>query len=311
MIARHPLVSATKTATKSAAKVSICVGVQHAQSSIERGKSAQWIVSAWTQGGDVPDAIVRLVATPSSVTPKFSFGCGSNDGTSSCDLGAIDAKSAQRQLQARVAVAATASTVKSVKLTAIISAAHLPKSPEASATVTVTAAPADTGTSSTPPPVTTISPLPVGNLPFLPSASPTLSPGGNAAGLFPALSPSDPTSGKPSQQKASARTMANTSAPPLGAPVVGAQLIGLAVLALAFVLAVTRMSVRRRPALAAPAGSRTRAAGPPPVPVAPADDSKPSAEPTDESKPPADETKPLTDDSEEPAADSEDSEPEA
>jgi hypothetical protein len=288
MMGRHPLVTPTKTATK----VSLCVGVQRAQSSIERGKSAQWIVSAWTQGGDVPDAIVRLVATPASVTPKFSFGCGSHDGTSSCDLGAIDAKSAQRQLQARVAISATSSTVKSVKLTAIISAAHLPKSPEASATVKVTAAPAGTGTSATPTPATTTTPLSVGSLPYLQGASPTLSPGGNAAGLFPALSPSDPSSSTSGSQKANARTVANTSALPLGAPVVSAQLIGLGVLALAFVLAVTRLSVRRRPAVAAaPAGSRPSGTGPSPAPAeepAPAEDSK---TPENESQPPADDSK--------------------
>jgi hypothetical protein len=219
--------------------------VQRAQASINRGQSAQWVVSAWTQGGNVPDATVRLVATPANLTPKFSFGCGSNNGTASCDLGAVDAKSSQRELQARVTVAATASAVKSVQLMAVASAAHLPKEPTASATVTVTTAPAGVGT-----PVTSASPLSVGNLPYLSSARPTLSPGGNAAGLFPALSPSsDPASGTHGARKASGRTVANTSALPLGAPVAGAQLAGLGVLALAFVLAVTRLSIRRRPAL--------------------------------------------------------------
>jgi hypothetical protein len=220
--------------------------VQRAQASIHHGQSAQWVVSAWTQGGNVPDATVRLVAAPANLTPKFSFGCGSNDGTASCDLGVVDAKSSQRALQARVTVDATASAVTSVQLTAVASAAHLPKEPTASVTVTVTAAPAGVGT-----PVTSASPLPVGNLPYLSSARPTLSPGGNAAGLFPALTPSasDPASGTHGARKASARTVANTSALPLGAPVAGAQLVGLGVLALAFVLTVTRLSIRRRPAL--------------------------------------------------------------
>jgi hypothetical protein len=219
--------------------------VQQAQASIKRGQSAQWIVSAWTQGGNVPDATVRLLAAPANLTPELSFGCGSHDGTSSCDLGAVDAKSAPRELQAQVAVAATASAVTSVRLIAVASAAHLPKEPTVSATVTVTATPAGVVT-----PVTSASPLSVGNLPYLPSASPTLSPGGNAAGLFPALTPtSDPASGTRGAQKANGRTVANTSVLPLGAPVVGAQLAGLGVLALAFVLAVTRLSIRRRPAL--------------------------------------------------------------
>lgn len=210
-------------------------------------------MSAWTLGGNVPDATVRLQAAPSSLKPTFSFGCGSHDGTSSCDLGAVDAKSAQRQLRAQIPVAASATGVTSVRLTAIATAAHLPNQPQVSATVTVTATPpADPTTSATAAtPAINTSPLSVGNLPFLPSASPILSPGGNAAGLFPELTPAaDPPSAKQGAQKANARPVADTSALPLGGPVVGAQLAGLGVLAVAFVLVVARLSLRRRPAVA-------------------------------------------------------------
>jgi hypothetical protein len=91
----------------------------------------------------------------------------------------------------------------------------------------------------------------------IPAVSPTLSPSpsGNAAGLFPTLNPkAAPGSGA----QARTRPVADTSALPEGAPVVGAQLAGLAALALAFVLAVTRLSVRRRPA---PAKKSADAAG--------------------------------------------------
>lgn len=234
--------------------VSLCVGIQRVQNSIDRGQAASWIVSAWTKGGNVTDAIVRLVIAPSSLSPRFSFGCGSHDGTASCDLGEIAAQSARRELQAQVVVPVTATTVTAVRLEVMASAAHLPKDPAAAATVSVKAAPA-TGTGSgggvggsgggT---TTTTSPLPVGSLPFVDTPSATLSPGGNAAGLFPTVGPSpDSSPNAPVQQKAKARTVANTSALPLGAPVVGAQLIGLSVLALAFILAVTRLSIRRRP----------------------------------------------------------------
>ena len=277
--------STATSSTTRPAKVSLCIKVQRTQASIHRGQSAQWIVSAWTKGGNVPDAIVRLVASPSSVTPEFSFGCGSHDGTSSCDLGAVDANSSQRQLQARVAVAATASAVTSVKLTAKVSAAHLPKDPAASAKVAVTAPAAGTGSSGTAgAPTTSTSPLPVGNLPYL--QSPQLSPGGNAASLFPAISPSaDPATSKAGQDKTSTRNVANTSAGPLGAPVVGAQLIGLSALALAFVLAVTRLSIRRRPAAAAAgtATAQSQSAQPQQAPPKPAEPPKPA----DENKPEA------------------------
>jgi hypothetical protein len=195
-------------------------------------------------GGNVPDATIRLQATPASAIPGFSFGCGSFDGTSSCDLGAMDAKSAPRQLQAEVTVPATQTAVTSVSLTVIGSAAHLPKDPKASAAITITDPPA---------PITVTSPLPVGSLPGIPGVgvaapSPSLSPGGNAAGLFPTVNPSNPSPSPDASQKASARAVANTSALPESAPVVGAQLIGLAALGLAFVLAVTRLSIRRNPA---------------------------------------------------------------
>lgn len=226
--------------------------MQPASSSIQRGQTALWTVTAWAQDGNVPDATVRLIAAPASLKPVFSFGCGSHDGSASCDLGALDAKSAQRQLQATIAVAASATTVTSVRLTAVASVAGLTKDPQVSATMSVTAAsPAATNSAdpSAPGSTTDVSPLTVGNLPYLPSASPVLSPGGNASGLFPAVTPSaDPSTAKQDPEKTQA--IANTSALPQEAPVVGAQLAGLGVLALAFLLAVARLSLRRRSAAA-------------------------------------------------------------
>jgi hypothetical protein len=123
-------------------QTSLCVEVARAQASTERGHAAQWTVSAWTTGGDVPDATIQLQATPASGgAPGFTFGCGNADGTSSCDLGTVDANSAPRQLQAEVTVPVTASTVTSVSLTVIGGTAHLAKYPEASATESITAPP--------------------------------------------------------------------------------------------------------------------------------------------------------------------------
>lgn len=231
-----------------------------------------WVVSGWTEGGNVADATVRLVTTPSSVSGDFNFGCGSHDGSASCDLGEVDATSAQRELEAQVVVPATDTSVTSVQLKVIGSAAHLPTDPHAAVSIAVKSASSGGGTGGTGgnggngtsnTPVPSSSPLPVGSLPFVNGGSTSsLSPGGNAGGLFPTITPSSGSG--TSGQRANARTIANTSALPLGAPVVGAQLIGLGVLALAFVLAVTRLSIRRRPvaAGAAPASAaRTGAAG--------------------------------------------------
>jgi hypothetical protein len=270
-------------------QVSLCVQVAGAQASSERGHAVKWTVSAWTTGGNVPDATVRLQATPTNgEAPGFSFGCGKADGTSACDLGAVDAKSAPRQLQAQLTVPVSASTVKSVRLTVIGSTAHLTKAPEASATVSITAPPPASQTkpppasqtkpppaseaaqnppSELPVPVTVTSPLPVGSLPGLPpgippgipSGSPTLSPGGNAASLFPTLHPKPSPSSTKQAKHPRTSPLANTTALPAGAPVVGAQLAGLAALALAFILAVTRLTIRRRPS-ATPPGNDTSAA---------------------------------------------------
>ncbi|HEY1822745.1 MAG TPA: hypothetical protein VGG83_22705 [Trebonia sp.] len=238
-------------------QVNLCVEVMRSQTSSARGHSAQWKISAWTTGGNLPAATLKLQATPASGgAPGFTAGCGKDDGTSSCDLGPVDAKSPQRQLLAQLTVPVTASTVTSTRLTVTGSAANLPQAPTASATVAITtpspqktsAAPPQTsttpsGTLAPPASVTVTSPLPVGSLPSIPTASSTLSPGGNAAGLFPTLDPqraASPTDG------ARTRPVANTSALPEGAPIVGGQIAGLAALALAFVLAVTRLSIRRR-----------------------------------------------------------------
>jgi hypothetical protein len=228
------------------------------------------VISAWTKGGNVPNATVRLQTVPDSLTPNFSFGCGSSNGTASCDLGAIDAKSAERQLEAKATVPATASTVKSVRLIVIGSAANLTKDPKAAATVAITK-PAPSQSTPTPTATPITSPLPVGSLPAVSTINPTtgasLSPGGNASGLFPTLKPSpsassSPGSGSGTPFNGKARQAADTAALPESAPVVGAQLAGLAALLVAFVLAVTRFSIRRRPAPAAAAGAGAPPAGP-------------------------------------------------
>jgi len=244
-------------------------------------------VSAWTTGGNVPDATIRLQALPASGgAPGFSVGCGSGDGTSACDLGPVDATSAPRQLQAQLTVPVTATTVKSLSLTVTGSAAHLTKDPQASATMSITAPPASTtappnpatqapapqapatqaaaapvaaapnpaaqdpgaqSLANEPAPVTVTSPLPVGSLPGIPAVSPTVSPSGNAASLFPKLNPAPSKGLAQSSKKAHTRPVADTSALPEGDAVINAQLAGLAALALAFVLAVTRLTIRRRP----------------------------------------------------------------
>lgn len=234
-------------------------------------------MNAWTTGATATAATVTLQASPAaSGTPTFSFGCGKSDGTSSCDLGAVDPLSAHRQLQAQLTVPVTASAVTSVSLTATGTATQLPKPAKADAAIAVTAPRTSVTTQPTPaapppappseppltppsapslapppvplpspaPPMTITSPLPAGSLAGIPSAGPVpaQSQAGNAAGLFPTVNPS-PALGFPTVGGAS--RIADISALPEGASVANAQLAGLAALTLAFVLAVTRLSIRR------------------------------------------------------------------
>ncbi|MGH3265490.1 MAG: hypothetical protein ACRDNS_26245, partial [Trebonia sp.] len=135
-----------------ATQVDVCVGVLPLQDSDTRGQSATWAVGAWATGGNVPDVKIQLRATPASGgTPRFTFGCGTDDGTSTCDLGAVDAKAAQRQLQAQVAVPLTAATVTSVSLTATGLAANLGTDPAATASITIVAPLTPVGANLTPP----------------------------------------------------------------------------------------------------------------------------------------------------------------
>ena len=236
----------------STAPVSVCVEVAPLQQSRQPGQAAQWAVAAWTTGGNVPDVKIQLLTTPAgNGAASFSFGCGNSDGTSSCNLGAVNATSAQRQLQAQVALPLTATAVSSVSLTATASAANLRTDPEASASITILPSPALAGitTSLTPGVVAGVS---APNL--------TLSPGGNASGLFPTLAPQSPQT-----EPGSIRQLADTSAPAKGTFPLGAQAAGLAVLALAFVVAITRVSVRR-PA-PPPVGAVAAAAPPPGTPT--------------------------------------------
>ena len=247
------------------AQVDVCLEVTPLEQSRERGQAAQWAVAVWTTGGNVPDVKIQLQASPASAgTPLFSFGCGSDDGTSLCDLGALDATSAQRELQAQVTVPLTAATVTSVSLKATGSAANLHTDPAATGAMTILAPPS---------PVAASMAVPVGSVPGVSfpavnsTSNSTLSPGGNASGLFPTVAPQtpDPRSGG----TADTRAVANTSVLPSGSSTLGAQVAGLVALALAGVFAVTRISVRR-PAPAAAAD--TAAAAPPPdAPAEPTD----------------------------------------
>jgi len=73
--------------------------------------------------------------------------------------------------------------------------------------------------------------------------------------------------------------IANTAALPEGAPIIGAQVAGLLALALAFLLAVTRLSIRRRPATKPDSAADPAAAAKRETDADPATAAKPDPEP--------------------------------
>jgi hypothetical protein len=242
-------IAAATTPAAGTSGVNLCVGVAPLQPANQRGQVSQWAVGTWTVGGNVPDAKISLQASTGAGAPVFSFGCGTGNGTSVCDLGAVDASSVQRQLQAEVTVPVTATTVTAVSLTVTGSAANLPLGPAATASVTVSSS-AASGASLSP-----MSAVPIG----AGSSTSTLSPGGSVASLFPTVGPG-------STPVANVSPIAGGS--PLGSAV--AEVGGLAALAVAMLLAVTRLSFRRptaRPVGRHAAGSTVAAAPPADMPT--------------------------------------------
>jgi hypothetical protein len=238
------------------------VKVQADEASVARGHSAQWKVSVSAENGSVSNVKLSLATSPSSQKPKFT-----TNGTTTYSAGTVKPGST-KTLQAQVHIAASATSVRSVKLTVASTGTRLNPGPKTAVPINVTA-PKAKGTASASPsasagagaggagratpgsgvltPAGVRSTLGVGGLPFVsaagakPGLQPSLSPGGNASSLFPTLNPSGrPGSGGTSRIRPLADSL------PGDASLMGAQYAGLVALALAFILSVTRLSIRRR-----------------------------------------------------------------
>lgn len=225
------------------------MSVQRLQSSIKRGQSATYDVNVSTINDSASGVTVALTSQPTSQKPEFTSGCSKN-GTASCTLASVTDKQAT-DLKAQIAVASTASSVSSVKLTATASVTTTAKwtAPAADETTTVTAAAAAAGAK--PDIAMPLGPVPNLNVPDLNAEASLLIGAGNAAGLFPDITPS----ATPSASAAGASPSASRDAGPvteaspvaLGSPVATAQVAGLIALGLAIMFTVTRLSVRKRP----------------------------------------------------------------
>jgi hypothetical protein len=231
------------------------VSVQRSQSSIKRGQTAGYVVQVSTKNGTASDVSVALTVQPSSQKPTFSSGCAKDDGTASCSLSSVTTKGTS--LNAQVPVAAKATSVSSVKLTAMASVATTVKwtPPAADETTPVTAAASPaTPASRSASPAEHMAVLPLGPIPALNGEASMFVGAGNAAGLFPTIGPAPGASVTPTAAAAQQRPAKRTSGGPVSeaspasdsTPVFTAQVAGLIVLGLAIMLTVTRLSVRKR-----------------------------------------------------------------
>jgi hypothetical protein len=204
--------------------------------------------------GSAADVTVALTAQPSGQKPTFTSGCAKGAGTARCAVSTVSDKQPV-SLKAQIPVAASATSVTSVKLTATASIVTREKwtPPSAAETVAVTAAsasPAKSPASSSPAGVVPEGALPLGPVPNLNGVSSQLIGAGNASGLFPAISPSaspSPSPGSPAPAgQRDGRPVAGSSAIAFVKPGLTGQVAGLIALAVAVMLTVTRLSLRKR-----------------------------------------------------------------
>ena len=232
------------------------MSVQRSQSSVNRGQTATYVVQVSTQNAAASNVSVALTTQPSSQKPTFTSGCTKGNGTASCSISSVTAKQ-PASLNAQIAIPANATSVNSVKLTATASVVTTQKwtPPAAAETTTVTAAAKSAkakATTKASPGATHVAVLPLGPIPALNGAAGMLIGAGNAAALFPTISPS-PGASPRSTAATGTQPSGTTTAPAadaspvsLGTPVATAQVAGLIALGLAIMLTVTRLSVRRR-----------------------------------------------------------------
>ena len=200
--------------------------------------------------GSASDVKVALTASPSSQQATFTGGCAKGQGTATCTVSSVSDKQ-PASLKAQIPVAANASKVTSVKLTAtaLITTTEKWTPPSAAETVAVTAAsasPSKSATSSAG--VLPESTLPLGPIPNLNGVSSQLIGAGNASGLFPAISPSATPSPSPGGPAPSGQPtpVPGSSAIAFVQPGLTGQVAGLVALAVAVLLTVTRLSLRKR-----------------------------------------------------------------
>jgi hypothetical protein len=236
----------------------LCVSIQRSQASITRGHPADYAVRVSTRNGSAPDVSVALMAQPASQKATFIKGCTKGGGTAVCTVSSVSVKRPV-VLEAQIAVASTAKSVKSVKLTATASivTAQSWKAPTVAETTAVTSVSAR---SRKPPRLNPLPlpELPLGPIPDLNGVGSTFIEAGNATQLFPVITPSPVPSttpvAHPPSTKPKTRPVSDSRALSPGSPLLPARVAGLILLALGMVLSITRLTLRRWPGSGRPRG---------------------------------------------------------
>ena len=228
------------------------MSVQRSQASVKRGQQAAYVVQVSTENnGSASGVTVALTTQPSGQKPAFTSGCAKGNGHATCTVSSVSDKQ-PATLNAQIPVAASATSVTSVKLTATASVVTSAKwtPPFAAETVAVTSATsasASPASSAAAPPETT---LPLGPIPNLNGVASSLIGAGNASGLFPAINPSATPNPSPginaADGKRNTAPVSEATALAFGQPGLTGQVAGLIALAVAVMLTVTRLSLRKR-----------------------------------------------------------------
>jgi hypothetical protein len=148
----------TPTPTPTASVSQLCIGVQAAQDSVGRGKTATWTIQLRTENGPATSVSVALTSTPTELPPTFTDSCPSGGGSATCTVGDMGTAVTPSSYQLQVQVAVPATTA-GTSLTLAASADTSPTMtvvPAAGQSVTITGAIPKTSTKPAPSVVPTI-----------------------------------------------------------------------------------------------------------------------------------------------------------
>jgi len=270
-----PTAAATSSASTAEAEPQLCISIQAAQASIERGKTATWTIQVSAQDGPATSVAVTLTTAPGGLAAAFAGSCPSGGGTATCVLGDMGTSltPTSYELQAQVPVPANVAAATLTLTAAADTSPAITDIPAAGQTITITApAPARTRTASTPTttapviqrvtPRATLPAAPITTMPAIGAMPTTIAvattvPPGSISTVLPQITPAVatapaavPGTAVMSSPAANIQAVATASSTPgadafsvnIGMSAQTAQILGGILLALVITLAATRLT---------------------------------------------------------------------